>query len=215
MESGCPLIGDTFPTMTVHTTRGTLRLPDDMDGNWFILLSHPADFTPVCTTEFVSFQKRYEEFRRLSCELVGLSVDQIGSHLKWLEWIEQTLGVAIEFPIIADDLGRVAMKLGLIHPRKGANTVRAVFIVDHRHAIRAILYYPQEIGRNTDEILRMLRCFQVSDQAGVVVPANWPRNELIGDKVILPPAADWDTMEQRRKQGADGYDWWFCTKKLS
>ncbi len=206
-----PLIGDPFPQMEVVTTHGKLNLPDAFKGKWFVLFSHPADFTPVCTTEFYAFQKRYPEFRKLNTELIGLSVDQVFAHIKWEEWIEEKLGAKIEFPIIADT-GDVAETLGLIHPGKGTNTVRAVFIVDPEGIIRAILYYPQELGRNMDEILRMVKAFQVSDAQGVAMPANWPNNELIGDKVIIPPASDVQTAAERPKQ-YDCYDWWFCYKE--
>ncbi len=207
-----PLIGDAFPKMEVVTSQGPLTLPDAFKGKWFILFSHPADFTPVCTTEFYAFQKRYPQLRELNTELIGLSVDQVFSHIKWAEWIEQNLGAKIEFPIIADT-GAVSEKLGLIHPGKGTNTVRAVFIVDPKGIIRAILYYPQELGRNMDEIVRMIKAFQISDAEGVAMPANWPENELIGDKVIIPPAADVKTAAQRPKE-YDCYDWWFCHKSL-
>ena len=186
MEKRIPLIGEDFPEMRVKTTHGVLTLPKAYKGKWFVLFSHPGDFTPVCTTEFVGFQKRYEKFRELNCELIGLSVDQVFSHIKWTEWIEEKLGVKIEFPIIADEMGEVGMTLGLIHPAKGTNTVRAVFIVDPEGKIRAILYYPQELGRNMDEILRMIKGFQVADKNGVAIPADWPNNEIIGDHVIIP-----------------------------
>jgi len=139
LKQSMPLLGDDFPKMTVQTTRGQMNLPNDMDGKWFVLFSHPADFTPVCTTEFVAFQKRYDQFKELNTELIGLSVDQVFSHIKWEEWIKDKLGVEIEFPIIADT-GAVAQKLGLIHSGKGTNTVRAVFIVDANSKIRTILY---------------------------------------------------------------------------
>ncbi len=213
MEGRIPLIGEKFPEITVKTTHGVKKLPDEFKGKWFILFSHPADFTPVCTTEFVAFQKRYEKFKELNTELIGLSIDQVFSHIKWVEWIKEKLNVEIQFPIIADDTGEVSKQLGLIHPGKGTNTVRAVFIVDPEGTIRAILYYPQELGRNMDEILRMIRGFQVSDKNGVAIPANWPENELIGDEVIIPPAADVKTAEERPKQ-YDCFDWWFCHKKL-
>ena len=124
---GMPLIGDEFPEMEVQTTQGMMKLPKAYKGKWFVLFSHPGDFTPVCTTEFVSFQLRYELFREMNCELIGLSVDQVFSHLKWIEWISENFEIDVEFPIIADT-GAVAKKLGLIHPNKGTNTVRAVFI---------------------------------------------------------------------------------------
>ncbi len=214
METRIPLIGEKFPEMEVVTTHGKIKLPEAFEGKWFILFSHPADFTPVCTTEFVAFQKRYDEFKKLNTELIGLSIDQVFSHIKWVEWIKDNLNVEIQFPIIADDTGSVANQLGLVHPGKGTNTVRAVFIVDPKGIIRAILYYPQELGRNMDEILRMVKGLQISDENGVAIPANWPNNELIGDEVIIPPAADVKTAEERPKQ-YDCFDWWFCHKKLS
>jgi peroxiredoxin (alkyl hydroperoxide reductase subunit C) len=208
-----PLIGETFPSMEVQTTHGVMNLPDDYKGKWLVFFSHPADFTPVCTTEFVAFQKRYDKFRELNCELIGLSIDQVFSHIKWVEWINEKLGIEIEFPVIADDTGIVSKKLGLIHPGKGTNTVRAVFIVDPQGVIRAILYYPQELGRNMDEILRMVRGLQIVDGEGVAMPANWPENELVGDSVIIPPAK---TVEdaKRRLEEYENYDWWFCYRKL-
>ena len=123
----------------------SVELPDHFTGKWFVLFSHPADFTPVCTTEFVAFQKRYDNFKELNCELIGLSVDQVFAHIKWEEWIKEHMGVEIQFPIIADT-GSVAERLGLVHPGKGTNTVRAVFVVDADAKIRIILYYPQELG---------------------------------------------------------------------
>lgn len=208
-----PLIGDTFPEMEVTTTHGSKNLPGDYQGKWFILFSHPADFTPVCTTEFVAFQKRFEQFQELDTELIGLSIDQVFSHIKWTEWIKENLDVEIKFPIIADDRGQVAEKLGLVHPGKGTNTVRAVYIVDPKGTIRAILYYPQELGRNMDEIVRMIKGFQVSDKNGVAIPANWPDNELINDKVIIEPPKDEETASKRKDQ-YDNFDWWFCYKKV-
>ncbi len=207
------LIGDKFPELTVTTTHGTMTLPQAFKGKWFVLFSHPADFTPVCTTEFVAFQKRYDQFRELNCELIGLSVDQVFSHIKWVEWIRDNLNVQIEFPIIADHTGEVAQALNLIHPGKGTTTVRAVYIVDPEGVIRAIIYYPQELGRNMDEIVRVVKALQVSDKYGVAIPANWPNNEILGDEVIIPPASDVKTAEERLKQ-YDCFDWWFCHKKL-
>ena len=207
-----PLIGDKFPDLEVQTTKGKIKLPDEFKGKWFILFSHPADFTPVCTTEFVAFQKRYNEFKKLGCELIGLSVDQVFSHIKWEQWIKENLNITIEYPIIADT-GKVANTLGLIHPNKGTNTVRAVFFVDTKSIIRAILYYPQELGRNMDEFVRMIKGFQIADNEHVAMPANWPNNELIKDRVIIPPATDVKTAEKRVKE-YECYDWWFCHKKL-
>ena len=213
MESGIPLLGDDFPAMEVLTTHGTLNLPQDMAGKWFVLFSHPADYTPVCTTEFVAFQKRLAEFKAMNCELVGLSIDQVFSHIKWVEWIKDNLDVEIEFPIIADDMGKVAAKLGMVHPGKGTNTVRAVFIVDDKGKLRIMFYYPQELGRNMDEILRAVKGMQTSDKNGVAIPAGWPNNELIGDSVIVPPANNVE-MAKERTGANDCYDWWFCHKKI-
>jgi len=212
-KGSMPLIGEKFPDMEVQTTHGRKKLPDEYKGKWFVLFSHPADFTPVCTTEFVAFQRRFDEFKKLDCELIGLSIDQVFSHIKWVEWIKENLDEEIKFPVIADDTGRVAKMLGLIHPNKGTNTVRAVFAVDPQGIMRAMIYYPQELGRNMDEILRMVRGLQTGDEHGVAIPANWPNNELIGDEVIIPPASDEQTAKERGKQ-YKCFDWWFCHKKL-
>jgi len=215
--SQMPLLGDKFPEMEVKTTHGILKLPEVYKGKWFILFSHPGDFTPVCTTEFVAFQRKYDIFKKMNCELIGLSVDQVFSHIKWIEWIKEKLGVEVKFPIISDT-GKVADALGLIHPNKGTNTVRAVFIVDPEGIIRIIIYYPQEIGRNIEEVIRALRALQVSDENKVATPANWPKNELLGDRVILPPAQDEKTAKERiekiKNGELEGYDWWFCYKEL-
>jgi peroxiredoxin (alkyl hydroperoxide reductase subunit C) len=213
MELNIPLLGDDFPEVEVQTTHGKMKLPEAIQGKWFVLFSHPGDFTPVCTTEFVAFQKRYGDFRKLNCELVGLSVDQVFSHIKWVEWIKEKLDVEIEFPVIADEMGKVATKLGLLHPSKGTNTVRAVFIVDAKGKVRIILYYPQELGRNIDEVLRAVRAMQTSDENKVAMPANWPNNEILKDRVIIPPASDEKTSKERLKE-YECFDWWFCHKSL-
>ena len=212
-KQGLPVLGEEFPTLTVKTTHGVLELPKHFQGKWWVLFSHPADFTPVCTTEFVSFAKHYDKFQELNTELIGLSIDQVFSHIKWVEWIKEKLDVEIPFPVIADDMGTVAKKLGMVSEFKGTNTVRAVFIIDPEGKIRLIMYYPQEIGRNMDEIVRAVKALQISDKNGVAMPANWPNNELIKDKVILPPASDENLAGKRRGQ-KDCYDWWFCYKDL-
>lgn len=206
-----PLLGDDFPQMDVQTTHGKMSLPGDFKGKWFVLFSHPADFTPVCTTEFVAFQKRYEEFKKMDCALVGMSVDQVFSHIKWVEWIEENLDVKIEFPIVAAN-DTIANKLGMLHPGKGTNTVRAVFIVDPKSKVRLIMYYPQEIGRNMDEIVRAVKALQISEKQGAV-PAGWPNNELIKDRIIVSPASDVKMAKQRLEdKSLECYDWWFCHK---
>lgn len=213
---GLPLIGDKLPNMVVTTTHGPMSLPRDVEGKWLVLFSHPADFTPTCTTEFVAFAKKAKEFEDMNAVLVGLSIDQVFSHIKWVEWIEENIGVKIPFPIIADH-GDVAMRLGMIHPGKASNTVRAVFLVDPKGIIRLIIYYPQEIGRSINEVVRALKALQFCDKNGLATPEGWPNNELVGDRAIIPPPKDYKTAMERKKnvgKGKDCYDWWFCTKKL-
>ena len=209
-----PLLGEKFPQVKVQATHGAMTLPDDFEGKWFVLFSHPADFTPVCTTEFVAFAQKVDEFKKMGVELIGLSVDQVFSHIKWVEWIKDKLNVEIPFPVIADSAEGVSKALGMIHPGKSnSNTVRAVFVVDPKGNMRLMIYYPQEIGRNVDEIIRAVKALQTSDRFGVATPENWPNNDLIGDHVIVPPATDVQTAEQRK--GKDGcFDWWFCHKEL-
>lgn len=212
-KSGIPLIGDKMPSLTVQTTHGMKRIPEDYSGKWIVLFSHPADFTPVCTTEFVAFANRNEQFKELNAELVGLSIDQVFSHIKWVEWIKEKIGVEIPFPIIADDMGNVAAAFGMVHPGKATNTVRAVFLIDPNGIIRLMIYYPQEIGRQIDEVVRSLKALQISDANKVAIPENWPNNELIKDKVIIPPPKDVFEAE-KRKNAKEGYDWWFTYKSL-
>jgi peroxiredoxin (alkyl hydroperoxide reductase subunit C) len=213
VKSGIPLIGEKMPSLDVQTTHGMKNIPGDYKGKWIVLFSHPADFTPVCTTEFVAFANRNEEFKKLNAELVGLSIDQVFSHIKWVEWIKDNLGVEIPFPIIADDMGSVAAAFGMVHPGKGTNTVRAVFLIDPNGVIRLMIYYPQEIGRQIDEVLRALKAMQISDANKVAMPENWPNNELLKDKVIIPPPKDVKEAE-KRKGSKEGYDWWFTYKSL-
>ena len=202
-----PLLGDKMPEIEAITTHGKMKLPGDMNGNWFVLFSHPADFTPVCTTEFVAFQARSKDFEALGCKLIGLSIDQVFSHIKWVQWIKEKLDVDITFPVIAGTES-MAIKLGMLHPGKGSNTVRVVFIVDPKGVLRLMMYYPQEVGRNIDEILRCVKSLQTADKQGPT-PANWPNNELIGDKIIVRPPTCVQDAEQRLKTH-QGYDWWFC-----
>ncbi|MCK9174156.1 MAG: peroxiredoxin [Desulforhopalus sp.] len=209
-----PLLGDAFPELHVQTTHGPMNIPGDMKGKWFVLFSHPADFTPVCTTEFVAFQNRYDKFEALDCKLIGMSIDQVFSHIKWIQWIKDELGVDIKFPIVAAN-DAVALKLGMLHPGKGTNTVRAVFIVDPESKVRLIMYYPQEVGRNMDEIVRAVKALQISDQQGALA-ADWPNNDLIGDRIIMPPATNQADAEKRLQKSDtfECFDWWFCHKPL-
>lgn len=212
-NKGLLLIGDKLPEMTVQTTKGMINIPGDYSGKWIVLFSHPADFTPVCTTEFVAFAKRDAEFKKLNAELIGLSIDQVFSHIKWVQWIKENVNVEIPFPVIADDMGKVAGTLGMVHPGKATNTVRAVFIIDPQAVIRLIIYYPQEIGRQIDEVLRALKALQIADTHKVAMPENWPNNELIGSKVINPPPKDVAIAEEVLKKH-EGYDWWFTYREL-
>ncbi len=206
-----PLLGDEFPELEVQTTHGPMNIPKDLKGKWFVLFSHPADFTPVCTTEFVAFQKKFDEFEKLDCKLIGMSIDQVFSHIKWIEWINENMNVEIKFPVVAAN-DTVALKLGMLHPGKGTSTVRAVFIVDPESKVRLIMYYPQEIGRNMDEIVRAVKALQVSDKQGAVA-ADWPNNGLIKDRIIVPPPKDEATAKERLADDSlECYDWWFCHK---
>jgi len=207
-----PLLGDDFPEIQVQTTHGPMHIPGDLKGSWFVLFSHPADFTPVCTTEFHGFQQVYDELEKMNCKLIGMSVDQVFSHIKWVQWIKDNLDMEIKFPVIAAN-DQIALKLGMLHPGKGTNTVRAVFVGDPQGKVRLVLYYPQEIGRNMDEVVRAVKALQLSDKKGVAVPANWPNNALIQDHVIISPAKTVKEAEARENQEGC-YDWWFCHKAL-
>ncbi len=209
-----PCIGSRFPSIEAQTSQGKIDLPDYFSGKWFLLFTHPGDFTPVCTTEFASFAKHHDDFRRLNCELIGLSVDQVFSHLKWIEWIKEKLGVKIEYPIIADSMGRLASMLGSVQPPNGNNTLRGLYFVDSEANIRSILFYPKGIGRNMSELLRILEALQVSDKYRVAIPANWPQNEFIGDEILLHPPTDENLANERAgERGCD--DWWFCHRKIA
>ena len=219
------VIGERFPEVEVETTHGRIKLPEHFKGKWWILFSHPADFTPVCTTEFVEFARMYSKFKEINTELIGLSIDQVFSHIKWIEWIKEKLGVEIPFPIIADDQGELAKKLGMISPYKGTNTVRAVFIMDPQGIIRAIIYYPQELGRNITEIYRAVLGLQTSDKNKVAIPANWYVDKLewksssvVGNNVIIPPAKSLEEKKKREesanKKEIECFDWWFCHKQI-
>lgn len=212
-ENKFPLIGERFPELQVETTHGMLKVPDTYKGKWFMLFSHPGDFTPVCTTEFFSFSKRYADFQKLNTELIGLSVDSTISHIEWVNWIEEHLGVKVPFPVIGDSMGRVATRLGMIHPESSSSTVRAVFIVDPNSVVRLIMYYPLEIGRNVDELLRAIKALQMNDKYKVALPANWPENELIGENAINPPPRNVADSKTRMEQ-SKGFAWWLTYKEV-
>lgn len=211
-----PLLGEPMPEVDVVTTDGNMKLPTDMKGSWFILFSHPGDFTPVCTTEFISFQNHMAEFDKLGCKLIGLSNDRVFSHIKWIEWIKENFNIDITFPIVESNES-LGLKLGMLHPGKGTSTVRAVFIVDPNGILRLMLYYPQEVGRNIDEIVRAVKALQIADTQGPT-PADWPNNSLLKDDVMIPApttlAGAKQRMKDRQANGEKNVDWWFCHKQL-
>lgn len=203
---------DRFPDMTVETTKGTIRLPEDYKGKWFVFFSHPADFTPVCTTEFVGFQKKKKEFDRLGVELIGLSVDDLESHHNWVKWIKENLHVEIEFPIIDDADRKISETLGMIHPNEDDTlAVRAVVIVDHNGKVRGLMEYPKEVGRSIGEILRFVKALRLASVKKVFPPANWPNNELIGDKVLFHRGPEDDPVKDKER-GITALSDWFIYK---
>lgn len=209
--TGLPRIGSKAPQFEAVTTHGTLSL-EDYKGNWVILFSHPADFTPVCTTEFVGFQKIYPQLREMNTELLGLSIDSVHSHIAWVRNIEQNFGVKIEFPVIADLNKDVASKYGMIMPEESSTEAsRAVFVIDDKQIVRAIIYYPLSTGRNMDEILRLIKALQTTDEHNVATPADWRE----GDKVIVPPATTQEAAAERmNNKEYECVDFYFCKKQL-
>lgn len=205
-----PRIGEPAPAFEAPTTHGVLKL-EDFKGTWLILFSHPADFTPVCTTEFMAFAEIYPELKKRGVELLGLSVDSVSSHIAWVRNVEEKTGVKIPFPIIADLNKEVATAYGMIHPGQSkTETVRCVFIIDPNQIIRTILYYPLTTGRNMQEILRIVDCLQTTDEHKVATPANWKP----GDKVVVPPPNTQEGAEERLKQNYECVDWYLCKKKI-
>jgi peroxiredoxin (alkyl hydroperoxide reductase subunit C) len=198
------------PHFQAETTHGTIRLEDFKD-SWLILFSHPADFTPVCTTEFVAFAKIAPELKLRNVELLGLSIDSTYSHIAWVRNIEQHFKTTIPFPIIADLNKEVATLYGMIMPGESkTETSRCVFVIDPNGILRAMIYYPLTTGRSMDEILRLIDALQTTDKHGVATPANWRP----GDKVIVPPPKTVEGAAERVKAGSECADWYFCTKDL-
>jgi peroxiredoxin (alkyl hydroperoxide reductase subunit C) len=209
-QAAMPRINEPAPAFEAPTTHGVKRL-EDYRGKWLVLFSHPADFTPVCTTEFMAFAKRHADFQALNCELLGLSIDSHYSHVAWVRNIKEKFGVDIPFPIIADLSMEVAKAYGMIHPGAAdTSAVRATFIIDPEGILRAMVYYPMTNGRSIDEFVRLVTALQTSDEHGVATPENWQP----GDKVIVPPPADMDAVEARMKEGYECTDWYFCKKSL-
>ncbi|MGC8816233.1 MAG: peroxiredoxin [Candidatus Hadarchaeum sp.] len=206
-----PRLGEKAPEFEAVTTQGKLKL-SDFRGSWLIMFSHPADFTPVCTTEFIAFAKIYPELQKRNVQLLGLSVDSVTSHIAWIRNIEEKFGVKIPFPVIADLDKKVSQLYGMIMPGESkTETTRCVFVIDPNGIVRAMIYYPLTTGRNTDEILRLIDALQTTDEYHVATPANWRP----GEDVIVPPPATQEAAEERLKQGYDCKDWYFCKKKLA
>jgi len=215
-----PRIGDKAPEFKAITTQGNISFPSDYDGKWVILFSHPADFTPVCTSEFMTFASLEDQFEALNCKLVGLSVDGLFSHIAWLRTIKEKIeykgikNVEVKFPLIEDITMEVAKKYGMIQPGESSTkAVRAVFFIDPKGIIRAIIYYPLSLGRNFDELLRALKAMQTADKFQIATPADW----VPGEDVIVPPAGSCGVAKERMETKSDDvtcYDWFFCTQKL-
>lgn len=205
-----PRLGAPAPAFEAVTTHGVVRL-EDFKGGWLILFSHPADFTPVCTTEFVGFAEIHGELRSRNVELMGLSIDSVYSHIAWVRNIEEKFGVKINFPVIADLNKEVASLYGMIMPGESkTETTRCVFIIDPNGILRAMVYYPLTTGRNMQEILRLIDALQTSDKHKVATPANWQS----GDPVIVPPPNTQEMAEERLGEGFECKDWYFCKKKI-
>lgn len=205
-----PRINEPAPDFTARTTHGVKKLAD-YKGKWLVLFSHPADFTPVCTTEFMAFARHHAEFQAMNCELLGLSIDSYYSHIAWIKNIKEKFDVEIPFPIIEDLSMKVARAYGMIHPGAAdTSAVRATFVIDPEGIMRAMVYYPMTNGRSIDEFVRLVAALQTSDANGVATPEAWQP----GDKVIVPPPADMDAVAARMKEGYECTDWYFCKKSL-
>lgn len=206
-----PRMNEKAPAFEAPTTHGTKTL-DDYHGRWLVLFSHPADFTPVCTTEFMAFAKRHEDFQAIDTELLGLSIDSHYSHVAWVRNIKEKFDVDVKFPIIADLSMDVAQAYGMIQPgASDTSAVRATFIIDPEGILRAMIYYPMTNGRSIDEILRLIKALQTSDANKVATPEAWQP----GDKVIVPPPASVEEAEARANSGEyECTDWYFCKKAL-
>jgi peroxiredoxin 2/4 len=214
-----PRIGEKAPEFKAVTTQGNINFPSDYSGSWVILFSHPADFTPVCTSEFMTFATLEKQFNEANCKLVGLSVDGLYSHIAWLRTIKEKIeykgmkDVEVKFPLIEDITMEIARKYGMLMPgESNTKAVRAVFVIDPKGVIRAIIYYPLSLGRNFDELYRALIALRTADEFGIATPADWRP----GDDVIVPTAGSCGVARERMENKGEMtcYDWFFCTKKL-
>ena len=209
---GIPRIGEPAPDFKAPTTHGEITFSDWHKGSWVVLFSHPADFTPVCSTELTEFARKSDEFARLNTKLIGLSIDSIHSHLAWRENLKSILDVEIPYPLIADLSMEVASKYGMLHPGASSTaTVRAVFVIDAKRTIRALVYYPMNVGRNVDEVLRLVEALQTADAHACATPVNWRK----GEKVIVPPPKTVNEVKERSTHKEyERYDFYLNTKSL-
>ena len=207
-----PRIGDRAPDFNAVTTQGELRFSEWTQGKWTLMFSHPADFTPVCSTELCELAKRSKEFEARNFKLIGLSIDSIHSHLAWIENLAKIMDTRLPYPLIADTDKKVAELYGMVHPGESSTvTVRAVFVIDPKASIRAIVYYPLNVGRNVDELLRLVEALQTADQNSVACPVNWKK----GDKVIVPPPKTMKEVEARKAlQNVERLDFYLVKKSL-
>lgn len=220
LHSSMPRIGDAAPSFKAVTTQGNIHFPDDYKGKWIILFSHPADFTPVCTSEFMTFAKLENDFARLNTQLVGLSVDGLYSHIAWLRTIKEKIefrdmkNIEVKFPLIEDITMEVAKLYGMIQPNESTTkAVRAVFFIDPAGTIRAMIYYPLSLGRNFNELKRVIIGLQTADKHAVALPADWKP----GEDVIVPPANSCGVAADRmagKDKNVYCKDWFFCMKPL-
>jgi peroxiredoxin (alkyl hydroperoxide reductase subunit C) len=208
MQTSLPRLNEPAPQFAATSTHGPIKLAD-YKGKWVVLFSHPADFTPVCTTEFAAFAERFGDFEKRGVQLIGVSIDSIYSHIHWVRDIEQKFGVQIKFPVIADLDMKVAHAYGMIHPGASSTaTVRCVFFIDPNQNVRAMIYYPLSSGRNIDEVLRVVDSLQVNTEKGLATPVNWKP----GEKCIIPAPVTTSDAEKRMKEGHESKDWYLSKK---
>jgi peroxiredoxin (alkyl hydroperoxide reductase subunit C) len=207
-----PRIGDPAPDFTALTTHGEIRFKEWQGNSWVLLFSHPADFTPVCSTELTELARRSKEFEARNFKLIGVSVDSIHSHLAWVQNLQQILDTKLSYPLVADSTRAVSELYGMIHPGESATvTVRALFFIDPKHTIRAVIYYPLNVGRSVDEILRVVDALQTADTNGVACPVNWKK----GDKVIVPPPkSEKEVAARLAMSGVERLDFYLIRKTL-
>ena len=207
-----PRINDPAPDFEAKSTNGMIKL-SDFKGKWVVLFSHPADFTPVCSTEFVEFARRSDDFKARNAQLVGLSVDSVTAHIAWIRNMQEHFDVKIDFPVIADLDTKVAQRYGLIHPSASETaTVRAVFVIDEKSVIRALIYYPMSLGRNIDEILRVLDGLQTADANACATPANWQPGDMV---IVPPPQTLADADARTKREDYEVTDWYYSKRDLN